>query len=93
MEDFNHLLKAMKSADVQKSFESKQERINYFKTQSKTADINSLFSLLKLLKVQDDLGSVEVQIQNRVLDSIALEYSVISNIDITTAKDEIKALL
>lgn len=92
IDEFKALINEIQAEDVQRTFESKQERINYFKGQAKTADIRSLFNLLKLLNLQDDLGTVEVQIQNRILDSVALEYSVINSVPVDEARTEIEGL-
>lgn len=89
---FQRLVEGVGEQDSSKSFNSKQERINYFKSQSKAADVKSLFDLLELLVRQEDLGAVEVQIRNRVLDSLALELSIIQGKDIQSAKEELKNL-
>lgn len=70
-------------------FESKQERINFFKTESKEEDVKILLGLLSNLKRLTDLGSVEVQILDRITESLALELSIISGDSIEHAKDMI----
>ena len=70
-------------------FESKQERINYFKSESKKEDVELLLKLLSHLHGFDDLGAVEVQIFDRVVSSLALELSIITHDDTEKTKERI----
>ena len=60
-------------------FESKKERINYFKDQSKVQDTNSIATLISQMGHIDDRGSTEDQVMNKLVESLALEYSLIVN--------------
>ena len=53
--------------------------INYFKAQAKIQDLDVVATLLVDLEALDDRGLVEQQIYSKLMDSLALEYSLAGN--------------
>lgn len=70
-------------------FESKKERINYFKDQSKVQDTGIIAKLISQMGHIEDRGSTEDQVMNKLVESFALEYSLITN----KSPDECKKLV
>lgn len=60
-------------------FESKKERINFFKDQSKIQDTERMSFLINQLSSLSDRGSTEDNVMNKLIDSFSLEYSLITN--------------
>jgi hypothetical protein len=75
------------------SFESKKDRINYFKTQSKKQDLNNIVTLIQLLRSIEDIGGVEASILQKLMDNIALEYSILFECEIEEAKNAITSII
>lgn len=69
---------------------SKSERINFFKSQSKNQTLTNMFGLLLAMTSFEDLGTVEISIRTKILDSLALELSLIQNIPTEDAQSIIK---
>lgn len=85
--DFEKSLKEITEFDAKHDFKSKEERINYFKSEARVEDVNSLLKMLKLMLSFDDLSSAENLIVNRVQESLALELATIAQIDPEEAQD------
>ena len=85
--EFNKCLDSVSSLDKFFEFESKQERINFFKTESREEDVEKLLTLLLNLQRLTDLGSVEVQIFDRIMESLSLELSIISDQTMESTKE------
>ncbi|OIQ20945.1 MAG: hypothetical protein BM556_03100 [Bacteriovorax sp. MedPE-SWde] len=75
------------------AFTSKKDRIDYFKTQSKIQDVVLMGGLLVQLEALEDRSSAEQQLYSRLVDSIALEHSIIMEGQIDDSKDIITARL
>ena len=69
---------------------SKSERINFFKAESKNQTLSNMFGLLSAMYTFDDLGTVEVSIRTKILDSLSLELSLIKSISVEDAQDILK---
>ncbi len=69
------------------SFDSKKDRINYYKEQSKIQRLDSICQNINTLHLTEDRGSLEEQIYQRLIENLALEYTLIkeSPIDEATA--------
>lgn len=70
-------------------FESKKERINYFKDQSKIQDTEKMSLLINQLSNLSDRGSTEDSVMTKLIDSFSLEYSLI----IEKSQEECKELV
>lgn len=74
-------------------FQSKKDRINYYKEQSKIQDLNSICMNIKTLHLIQDRGSLEEQIYLRLLDNLALEYTLIKKVDPNQGNEFIKEII
>lgn len=74
-------------------FESRQERINYFKTASRIQDINKIKELLIHLHHLDDKGTLEDQIYANLLETLSLECSIVMDMNKDEALENIKEQL
>lgn len=77
--NFELVLAQLASQAPQELFESKKDRINFFKAKSKIQDINTMAETLIEFKKIDDLGAIEKQIYQKIIDSLALEHSIIND--------------
>ena len=68
------------------SFNSKKDRIDYFKQQSKIQDIKLMGELLFHLNSLEDRSSAEQSLFNKLKDSMSLEYSIVMSKDIEESK-------
>lgn len=68
-------------------FGSKKERINFFKDESKIQDTEKMSFLINQLSNLSDRGSTEDQVLNKLIDSFALEYSLINNKSLDECKE------
>ncbi len=70
-----------------KSYESKKDRITFFKEESQIQNIQNLSLLIRELYDLSDRGTIEDKILDNLIDSLALELSVIKDIEHVNAKD------
>ncbi len=68
------------------SFDSKKDRINYYKDQSKIQTLDSICQNIKTLHLLEDRGSLEDQIYQRLIENLALEYGLIKQLNLDEAK-------
>lgn len=71
-------------------FESRQERINYFKDASRIQDVTKIKELLIHLHNLDDKGTLEDQIYDKLLETLALECSIVMEMDKEKARESIE---
>lgn len=71
-------------------FASKQERINYFKSESKIQNLEKISFLLCELAGIDDRGTVEEASLNKLIDTLSLEVSLVLDMAKVTASKTIK---
>ena len=64
-----------------KEFDSKKDRINFFKEQSKNQKLSNICQNISLLHWIEDKGTLEEQIYQRLIENLSLEYSLIKSID------------
>jgi RNA polymerase-interacting CarD/CdnL/TRCF family regulator len=76
-----------------KTFGSKKDRIDYFKTQSKIQDINLIGELLFHLSCLEDRSSAEQSLYAKLKESMSLEYSIIMSKDIEESKEYLDTVL
>lgn len=74
-------------------FESRQERINYFKDASRIQDVSKIRDLLIHLSDLDDKGTLEEQIFEKLLETLATECSIVLEIDKKQARESIESQL
>ncbi len=75
------------------SFDSKKDRINYFKIESKKQGLKQICDLLIELHSLDDRGQTEEQVFQKLIDTFALEHSIITGEEIDASKELIAAKL
>lgn len=90
---FTQKIKELSSKSFNQDFPSKKDRINYFKGAFKNQTLDSLCSYLFHLNSFEDKGSVEVQIFNKLIDNLALEHSIVSQVNLEKSQDFIKEFL
>jgi len=74
-------------------FDSKKDRINYFKTNSQIQDVELIAKLLSELNDINDRGAVENQIFLKLVDTLALEYSIVTQIPLDESKQKVTKAL
>jgi len=79
--------------DYPLEFDSKKDRINYYKEQSKIQDLTSICKNIKTLHLVEDRGSLEDQIYQRLMENVGLEYSLIKEIDSEKGMEFIKEMV
>lgn len=85
-EKIDQIILTLKDAPEKVAHESKKDRINYFKTNSQIQDVDLISKLIRELYHLTDRGSAEEQILNRLIDTLALEYKVITDVSLDDAK-------
>ena len=70
-------------------FESRQERINYFKDASRIQNVTKIRELLVHLHHLDDKGTLEDQIYDKLLETLSLECSIVMEMDKEKAREDI----
>ncbi|WP_127717082.1 CarD family transcriptional regulator [Halobacteriovorax sp. HLS] len=74
-------------------YDSKKDRINYFKESSLFQDMENIVKLVKELNQLTDRGSVEDQIFKRLTSSLAAEYALINEVSEEAANEIIEIAL
>ena len=74
-------------------FDSKKDRINYYKEQAKDQRLEVICKNIKSLHETDDKGSLEEQIYLRLIENLCLELSLIKEISVEEAKEEISPII
>lgn len=70
-------------------FESRQERINYFKDASRIQDVTKIKELLVHLHHLDDKGTLEDSIYDKLIETLSLECSIVMEMDKEKARESI----
>ena len=83
---FKKMLNRLGTDSGEKDFESKKERIDYFKKNSRIQELNSVANLLVELNAIKDRGATEIQIYQKLIDNLAMECSIINeeSIEVST---------
>ena len=93
----DEFINVLETALIQKSyqldFESKKDRINYYKEQSKIQKLESICQNIKTLHLTEDRGSLEEQIYQRLIENLALEYMLIKEIKVNEANEFIESMI
>lgn len=87
------MIKALSSKFEDVVFDSRQDRINYFKTQSRIQNVSKIKDLLIHLHNLDDKGTLEEQIYEKLLETLALECSIVMEMDKEEARTSIEEQL
>ena len=80
-DELKERLNNLKNLVSKKEFESKKDRITYFKGQSNKQDLNSIFETIVELRDLEDRGSVENKIYENLVDNIKLELTTVTDMD------------
>ena len=95
--DEKNFVSILESALIKSSykveFESKKDRINYYKDQSKIQNLESICQNIKTLHLTEDRGSLEEQIYQRLIENLSLEYQLIKDIKDKEANDFIELMI
>lgn len=91
--DLNQKLDTIGEKTSPLEFESKKDRINYFKNSSKTQKIDVIIELINQLILVDDRGTLENQILDKLAETVALEHSITKNLDLEKSKEYINDLI
>ena len=84
--DLENLLAGLYHKDLKQQFESKKDRINYFRKKSKIHNASEIVDLISELSSLSDRGTIENQIYSKFIDSLALEYSIVIGKSIDDSK-------
>ena len=84
-EVINGAIQDLKAMPIKK-FSSKKERISYFRNNSQVQDIKLFAKLLVELNVIRDRGTIENHIFKTLIDTLALEYSIVNKIEFENSK-------
>ena len=74
-------------------FDSKKDRIDYFKKQAKIQDLNNIVNTIQHLDQLTDRGSAESQIYKDLLEDLCLEHSLVHDIEIEKSRQIISEFL
>lgn len=77
----------LKLAPAARIFESRKDRLNYFKTRAKIQKMDVISELIVELNSLEDRGKVEEQIYANLIESLALEYSIVIGTTMEKSKD------
>ncbi len=93
LKEFNKSIERLGTDNISTDFESKKDRIEYFKSASQKQDLDSLIRVILELKAIEDRGTVEEQIFSKLIDNLALEYSVLKDEEEQASREQIESLL
>lgn len=74
-------LKELKAVNGQKDFESKKDRITYFKSRNTMQDLESILETIAQLRDVEDRGTVENKIYENLVNNIKLEVATVLDIE------------
>lgn len=89
----NEILDQLAGTRDPQDFPSKKDRINYFKKESRVQDLDKIVGLIKELKAIEDKGSMEDQVLAKLVKTVTLEYSLVSEVSIQAARRKINDIL
>lgn len=87
------LLGSMHGNVVDKEFESKKDRINFYKDEAKTNDVNKQYRVLKELYALADRGKSEDSALAKQIETLSLEIKYVFGISTEEAEVKIKDAL
>lgn len=76
-EKFDLVTEELKQTIDVPDFDSKKDRINHYKNEAGIQDLDNIVKVIKELRELDSRSSVEEQIYARLIESVALEHSVV----------------
>ena len=88
--DLEQCLKNLSPSHAPIEFESKQERINYFKTETTIQNLEKITFLLCELAAIDDRGTVEEASLAKLIETLSIELSIVLEISRAEATKQIK---
>ena len=87
------ILDQLKSNNDSREFNSKKDRINFYRDQSNVQDIKVISTLLCELNHLEDRSSTEDKIYSKLIDTLALEYSYVYKEEIEKSTNIITGIL
>lgn len=91
--EFDKITETFTSESEVPEFDSKKDRINHYKTASGIQDLEHIVQVLCELRAIDQRSSVEEQIYNRLVETVALEHSVIFQTPIAESTKHVAGLM
>ncbi len=92
-EEFEKALNELESGTILKKFDSKKDRVHYFKSLEQQYDLDSLIELIKQMSGHDDLGSIEKKVLQRGIDSLIEEFKVHKKLSDDQSREKIEYLI
>ena len=92
-EKFNTLAEELKSGIQIPEFDSKKDRINHYKSEAGIQELGHIVKVIKELRELDSRSSVEDQIYSRLIESVALEHSVVFKSPVDESTSLIRSLI
>lgn len=91
--EFQSITKSFEGQAPVPEFDSKKDRINHYKTASGIQDLDHIVKVLCELRAIDSRSSVEEQIFNRLVETVALEHSVVFKSPIDESTKYVQGLM
>ncbi len=92
-ETMQEILAKIKNNIDTREFNSKKDRINFYRDQSNVQDIKVISTLLCELNHLEDRSSTEEKIYSKLIDTLALEYSYVYKEEIEKSTNIITGIL
>lgn len=90
---FDLALEMLGDPGVSVKFDSKKDRVHFYKELLKNQDVATIVKIVKELSSFDDLGTVEKKILDQCLSSVALEYSVQIGEELDASKEKVISII
>lgn len=91
--EFDSIAKNFEGETEVPDFDSKKDRINHYKSASGIQDLDHIVKVLCELRAIDSRSSVEEQIYNRLIETVALEHSVVFKTPIDESTKYVQQLM
>ena len=91
--EFDTITKSFEGTTDVPDFDSKKDRINHYKTASGIQDLDHIVKVLCELRAIVQRSSVEEQIYNRLIETVALEHSVVFKTPVDESTKYVQGLM
>lgn len=91
--DFEMAVEVLKSKKKSMNFDSKKERINFFKESAKKYELVEIVSLLSQMNLTEDLGPMEKKLMDKFIETISEEVSILENKTVEDSREYIEKIL
>ncbi len=92
-DEFQTALAELKSKTTLTNFDSKKDRVHYFKALEQKYSLASLVELIKQMSKCSDLGAVEKKILQRGIDSLIEEHKIHTGLALDESREKIEYLI